>query len=140
MADVISQDEHKGYTGQALDIIQKWNVRVWSDAEIETTRGTFRGIVLPRAENTDDYHIVIKVDTGYNIGIDIGTINSITEIGYRKANYKTGKRFPFDPQKPWSGSSERVEQLPQGSTTERVPLSLPLVRVNSMAVFRNLLI
>ena len=98
MSDKIMQDERSGYAGRAADIMTKYGIRVWSDAEIDTTRGTFRGIVLPRAENTDDFHIVIKMDTGYNIGVDTNTITSMKEVGYRKANYKIPeKQFPYDP-------------------------------------------
>ncbi|MFP4459899.1 MAG: Glu-tRNA(Gln) amidotransferase subunit GatD [Candidatus Zixiibacteriota bacterium] len=98
MADKITQDERSGYTGRAAKIMKEFDIRVWSDAKIDTNRGEFRGIVLPRAENSDDYHIVIKLDTGYNIGIDTDTITSMEELGYRKANYKIPeKEFPYDP-------------------------------------------
>ena len=89
-------DFFQGYKGQALKILKKFNVRVWGQAEFDTTRGFFKGTVLPRSENDDDQHIVIKIPTGYNIGIDIITINHIKETGYLKANYKIPeKEFPF---------------------------------------------
>ncbi|MGQ9846379.1 MAG: Glu-tRNA(Gln) amidotransferase subunit GatD [Bacteroidales bacterium] len=79
----------------------KFNVRVWGQAKIVTTRGEFNGTVLPRAENDDDMHIVIKVKTGYNIGIDVSTIESMEELGYKEAHYKIPeKEFPINPQKP----------------------------------------
>jgi len=53
---------------------------------------------LPRAENDDDQHIVLKIQTGYNIGLDISTILQMEEIGYQKANYKIPeKEFPIKP-------------------------------------------
>ncbi len=98
--DRIEQDERSGYQGAALEIMNRFQIRVWSDTKIETTRGPFRGIILPRAENTDDLHIVIKLDTGYNIGVDIDTITNMEELGYKKANYKIPeKEFPYDPKK-----------------------------------------
>ena len=90
------EDIFQGYKGQALEVLKKFNVRVWGKTIIDTTRGEFRGTVLPRAENDDDQHIVIKVDTGYNVGIDIVTINSMKEVGYSKATYKIPeKEFPY---------------------------------------------
>jgi glutamyl-tRNA(Gln) amidotransferase subunit D len=91
----MSNDFFQGYKGDALDILKKYNTRVWGQAIIETTRGTFNGTVLPRAENDDDQHIVLKIPTGYNVGIDIRTITAMKETGYKKANYKIPeKEFP----------------------------------------------
>jgi glutamyl-tRNA(Gln) amidotransferase subunit D len=79
-----------------LELLKKYNVRVWGSAEVETTRGHFSGTILPRAENDDDQHIVMKVITGYNIGIDITTVTDMKETGYKKANYKIPeKQFPY---------------------------------------------
>ncbi|MCL1826524.1 MAG: Glu-tRNA(Gln) amidotransferase subunit GatD [Candidatus Cloacimonetes bacterium] len=89
-------DTHKGYRGRALDTLQQYNMRVWSDSVVETTRGVFEGIILPRSINDDDKHIVIKLITGYNVGIDIDTITKITERGYKEAHYKIPeKEFPY---------------------------------------------
>jgi glutamyl-tRNA(Gln) amidotransferase subunit D len=91
----MSDDFFQGYKGEALDVLKKYNTRVWGQAVVETTRGTFNGTVLPRAENDDDQHIVLKIPTGYNVGIDIKTITSMKETGYKKANYKIPeKQFP----------------------------------------------
>jgi glutamyl-tRNA(Gln) amidotransferase subunit D len=91
----------KGYKGEALAILKKSNVRVWSDAQIKTTRGDFSGIILPRAENDDDNHIVLKLSTGYNIGIAVSTITDMKEIGYKEAHYKIPeKEFPYSPNLP----------------------------------------
>ena len=60
----MTEDFFQGYKGEALALLKKYNVRVWGNAEIETTRGLFKGTVLPRAENNDDLHIVIKIESG----------------------------------------------------------------------------
>ncbi|MBU1011598.1 MAG: Glu-tRNA(Gln) amidotransferase subunit GatD [Bacteroidetes bacterium] len=92
----MSEDFFQGYKGASLEILKKYNCRVWGQATVETTRGTFNGTVLPRSENDDDQHIVMKIITGYNIGIDIVTITSMKETGYKKANYKIPeKEFPY---------------------------------------------
>lgn len=92
----MDKDFFQGYKGEALELLKKYNVRVWGQASMNTTRGKFEGTVLPRAENDDDQHIVLKIITGYNIGIDIKTIKEIKETGYKKANYKIPeKEFPY---------------------------------------------
>lgn len=91
-----NEDIFQGYKGEALKILKKYGIRVWSQASIETTRGHFEGKILPRSENDDDQHIVLKIVTGYNVGIAIDTITEMKEIGYQKANYKIPEQeFPF---------------------------------------------
>lgn len=92
----MNEDFFQGYKGEALELLKKYNVRVWGTAEVDTTRGHFSGTVLPRAENDDKKHIVMKLVTGYNIGVDIDTITDMKETGYKKANYKIPeKEFPY---------------------------------------------
>ncbi|HKL08994.1 MAG TPA: Glu-tRNA(Gln) amidotransferase subunit GatD [Bacteroidales bacterium] len=96
----MSEDIFQGYKGKALEVLKKYNVRVWGQTNIKTTRGSFQGTVLPRSENDDDQHIVLKIATGYNIGIDINTITDMKETGYQKANYKIPeKEFPYSKDK-----------------------------------------
>ncbi|MDY6800234.1 MAG: Glu-tRNA(Gln) amidotransferase subunit GatD [Bacteroidota bacterium] len=96
----MSEDIFQGYKGKALEVLKKYNVRVWGQTNIKTTRGSFQGTVLPRSENDDDQHIVLKINTGYNIGIDIKTITDMKETGYQKANYKIPeKEFPYSKDK-----------------------------------------
>jgi len=107
----MTDDIFQGYKGDALATLKKFNTRVWGQTVVETTRGTFTGTVLPRAENDDDKHIVIKIPTGYNIGVDIRTITSMKETGYKKAVYKIPeKEFPVTPGLP------KVKLLGTGGT------------------------
>lgn len=94
----MSDDIFQGYKGDSLELLKKHNVRVWGQTVIDTSRGRFEGTVLPRSENDDDQHIVVKIITGYNIGIDIKTVLTMKETGYKKANYQIPeKEFPFTP-------------------------------------------
>ncbi len=90
-----------GYKGKALSQLTNFGARVWADVEIETDKGNFRGIILPRSEQADDLHVVIKLQTGYNIGLAVDGIRNIKELGYKEAKYKIPEQeFPFDPVKP----------------------------------------
>lgn len=97
----MSDDIFQGYRGQALDVLKKFHARVWGKSRIDTTRGIFEGTVLPRSENDDDKHIVLKIASGYNIGINIHTIKNIEELGYKKAEYKIPEKdFPYSADMP----------------------------------------
>ena len=94
-------DTFKGYRGDARDKLIELGVKVWSDVIIRSARGTFEGIVLPRAETEDDQHIVVKLHNGYNVGIGVSSINSIEVVGYKEGHYKIPEsEFPTDPKKP----------------------------------------
>ena len=94
-------DTFKGYREPAVGLMKSHQVRVWSDVEMETDRGPFRGIILPRSETADAHHIVLKLQNGYNIGVAVKTIRSMKEISHKEAIYKIPeKEFPYDPVKP----------------------------------------
>lgn len=92
----MDKDIFQGYKGRSLKLLKKYKTRVWGKCVVDTTRGQFEGTILPRSENDDDLHIVMKIVTGYNIGVDIETITNMKEVDYKKANYKIPeKEFPF---------------------------------------------
>ncbi len=105
-------DDYKGYQESALETLQKFNALVWSDVIINTTDGAeYIGIILPRSETADHLHIVIKLRTGYNIGILAEKVTNIKVEGRKEAHYKIPeKEFPYDPKKP------RVKLLGTGGT------------------------
>ncbi len=106
-----NNSDYKGYKGQALETLQRFNALVWSDVEISTADGDFKGLILPRSETADEFHIVLKIPVGYNIGIAAKRIQSIKILGRKEAHYKIPeKEFPYDPKKP------RVKLLGTGGT------------------------
>lgn len=97
----MTSSEYKGYRGVALDTLKQFSAPVWSDVTIKTNKGEFTGIILPRSETADEFHIVLKLRSGYNIGISASSIQSITVSGRKEAHYKIPeKEFPYDPKKP----------------------------------------
>lgn len=104
-------DNYRGYRGEALETLKTYNAQVWSDVEIKTTQGSFTGIVLPRSETADPLHIVLKLRSGYNVGVAASSVQSISIQGRKEAHYKIPEKdFPFDPAKP------RVKLLGTGGT------------------------
>ena len=82
-------------------MLRHFNVGVWSLAVLRTTRGSFEGLILPRSETFDDFHIVLKLDNGYNIGVAVDTIEEMKETGIRKADYRIPElEIPARPELP----------------------------------------
>ncbi|MCK5833410.1 Glu-tRNA(Gln) amidotransferase subunit GatD [bacterium] len=96
------KDKLKGYKGLARERLGQWGVGVWSDVRIVNDKGSvFEGVILPRSETYDDLHIVVKLKTGYNVGIHVDRVLEIVELGYKEAFYKMPeKEFPTDPKLP----------------------------------------
>ncbi len=91
----------QGYRGVGAELLERCGAAVWSEVEIDSTKGQFRGIILPRSETSDDKHIVLKLDSGYNVGLSAESITGIAVHGRREAKYKIPeKEFPIDPHKP----------------------------------------
>jgi glutamyl-tRNA(Gln) amidotransferase subunit D len=97
----MNNDRYNGYRGRGLAALKEHGVSVWSDAEVVTSSGRFKGIILPRSETADEYHVVLKLNNGYNVGLHADTIISMKETGRREAHYKIPEReFPHDEGKP----------------------------------------
>jgi glutamyl-tRNA(Gln) amidotransferase subunit D len=96
-----AHDPNRGYRGPALEVMRRFGVTVWCEVRARTTRGDFVGLVLPRSETSDALHLVLKLGTGYNIGIRHDTVVSLEKIGYREAHYQIPEQeFPTDPAHP----------------------------------------
>jgi glutamyl-tRNA(Gln) amidotransferase subunit D len=97
-----TKDPLKGYRGLARARLEEWGVRVWSDVICTNSAGSvFEGVILPRSETFDDLHLVLKLKTGYNVGIHVDRVTSIKEVGYKEAIYKIPEQeFPPRPTLP----------------------------------------
>ncbi len=85
-------ETYKGYRGAALAALQTFQAPIWSDVKITTDRGQYSGIVLPRSETADALHVVLKLRSGYNIGIAAAGITNIELQGPRKRITKYRKK------------------------------------------------
>ena len=96
-----SAEDFKGYRTPTLELLQKQEAPVWSQVTLHTDRGDFSGLILPRSETADELHIVLKLITGYNIGVRHDTVRKISVHGRKEAHYQIPeKEFPYDPVKP----------------------------------------
>ena len=92
-----AEDPLKGYKGRSRACLERWKVRVWSDVRATNDAGSvFEGVILPRSETLDDEHLVLKLKTGYNVGLHVDRVTELVEVGYKKAVYKIpDQEFPF---------------------------------------------
>jgi glutamyl-tRNA(Gln) amidotransferase subunit D len=65
------------YKGKALEALK--GTELGDRIKVKKGERTFEGVLMPRSELGDENHIVIKLDTGYNIGIGTKSIK-VTRI------------------------------------------------------------
>ena len=67
---------HLGYKGKVLEFLTNNKIEVGSQVKIHADL-IYSGVVMPRYEHTDDHHIVLKLKSGYNIGLELDKIKKI---------------------------------------------------------------
>ena len=72
--------ELKGYKGKIRDFLTQNRVEVGDLIKI-TSELTYTGILMPRYESGDESHIVLKLKSGYNIGLEFDKIEKIEKVG-----------------------------------------------------------
>ena len=69
----------KGYKGKSLDFLNENNLETGDLVKI-VAELAYTGILMPRYETSEDSHIVLKLKSGYNIGIELEKIEGIEKI------------------------------------------------------------
>ena len=77
--------ELKGYKGKIRVFLIANKVDVGDLVKI-TSELTYSGILMPRYESGDESHIVLKLKSGYNIGIEFEKIEKLEKTGERQSN------------------------------------------------------
>jgi len=79
--------EFMGYSGKSLSLLKENNAKVGDSIKI-TSDLTYSGILMPRYESGDDSHIILKLKSGYNVGINITEIQKIEVISSQETKSK----------------------------------------------------
>jgi glutamyl-tRNA(Gln) amidotransferase subunit D len=75
-------DENLGYKGKALAAIEKAGCLVGDIIRVVNEDGkTYEGILIPSSEYGDNTHLVVKLKSGYNIGIKLTPKLKIEKVG-----------------------------------------------------------
>src|SRR3990170_2223857 len=77
----MSQEANSGYKGEALSALKKAGCEVGDIIRVTSNGKVYEGILIPRSEYGDNAHIVVKLKSGYNIGVRITPNVKIEKIG-----------------------------------------------------------
>ena len=84
--------EYTGYNGNSLLFLKTNKILVGDSVKILADI-TYSGIVMPRYEHSDDKHIVLKLKSGYNIGLEIEKIEKIEKNPHVEKNIQQNKEI-----------------------------------------------
>jgi glutamyl-tRNA(Gln) amidotransferase subunit D len=73
-------DSRGGYRGTGLKLLSKHSILVGDSVKIATENAEISGILMPRYESASEDYIVVKLNSGYNTGIRVDKIISITKL------------------------------------------------------------
>lgn len=65
-----------GYRGKGLEFLTSNKIEIGSQVKIHAD-SIYTGVIMPRYEHSDDHHIVLKLKSGYNIGLELDKIKKI---------------------------------------------------------------
>ena len=91
--------ELKGYKGKIHDLLTQNKVEVGDLIKI-TSELTYSGILMPRYESGDESHVVLKLKSGYNIGIEFEEIKKIEKIGHVESSKEDAQILEKDDKLP----------------------------------------
>ena len=77
--------EYRGYESNSLEFLKNNQVHVGDSVKIISDI-MYSGIIMPRYEHSDDKHIVLKLKSGYNVGLEIAKIENIEKIQSSEKN------------------------------------------------------
>ena len=115
--------EEQGYSGKSLDCLKKNNAKVGDSIKI-TADLTYTGILMPRYESGDDKHLVVKLGSGYNVGINVDEIQTIEIVSSSETKPKQEQERKEDPDLP------KILLLSTGGTiASKVDYRLSLIHI-----------
>ena len=91
--------EYTGYRGTSLEFLKSNNLAVGDSVKI-TSDLTYTGIIMPRYEHQDDKHIVLKLNSGYNIGLDLDQISKVEQLPSSEKIRNTERKIKENPSLP----------------------------------------
>ena len=77
----MNQLENSGYKGAALEALKKADCEVGDIIRVTSKGKTYEGILIPRSELSEGTAVIVKMKSGYNIGIRINQDVKIEKIG-----------------------------------------------------------
>ena len=77
----MTEDKLAGYRGSLRKALESSGVEIGDILEVNVNNQQYRGSLMPRVETYDEHHIIIKMKSGYNVGLEFNKSMKIMKTG-----------------------------------------------------------
>jgi glutamyl-tRNA(Gln) amidotransferase subunit D len=77
----MSQIENSGYKGEALRLLKQADCDIGDIIKVTSKGKVFEGILIPRAELGEGTIVIVKMKSGYNVGIKVAKEVELEKVG-----------------------------------------------------------
>ncbi len=91
--------ELRGYAGESLEFLSERGIRVGDRVSIDAD-ASYEGVLMPRYEGSAGSRLVLKLPSGYNVGIEVGEIRQIRLESRPSQDKATGAEPENNPRLP----------------------------------------
>jgi len=74
-------EEFPGYRGHILKLLKNVGAEIGDVIRVTKDGESWEGILIPRSEIGDDQHVVVKMKSGYNVGVRIDQSAQLVKVG-----------------------------------------------------------
>ncbi len=77
----MGEDSLPGYRGRLREALEATGAGIGDLLRVESRDRSYQGTLMPRLESADEWHIVLKLKSGYNIGVTFDETTKIVRVG-----------------------------------------------------------
>jgi glutamyl-tRNA(Gln) amidotransferase subunit D len=100
-ADLNSNSKRDVYGNKSQQLLDSYKVKIGDSVKLISNKGDYSGIIMPRYESFNDDYIVIKLKSGYNIGVLVENIICITNESPSETSANTLLKIPSKSEEPF---------------------------------------
>ena len=93
----MGEDSLQGYRGRLKVALEAKGAGIGDQIKVQSGGAVYEGSLMPRLENDDEHHVVLKLRNGYNLGVNFDASTRIERLG--KAEKPEFKPPPLPPMK-----------------------------------------
>lgn len=101
-ASLNSNNRKDGHISKSQQLLNKYKVKVGDSVKLLSNKGDYGGIIMPRYESFNDDYIVIKLKSGYNIGILLENVINITNEDPSETSVNTSLNITSKTEEPFN--------------------------------------
>ena len=128
IANLNNSDSGKDdYVSRSKQLLNKYKVKIGDSVKLISNKGDYTGIIMPRYESFNDNYVVIKLNSGYNIGVSIENIINIASEKLSETTVNASLNPVSKTDEPHNGKFVLTKGINHNIEKSRLSPSLPKI-------------